>query len=256
MKRKTYTRNNTPLNNRRVELGISLSELAKSVGVKHEQYMSNWFNGTRCPSDAYIGNLADALNVSVDWIRDCYESKPTHCNRSRIDNFWINKRKDANLTMKDVCEILNIKKDKSTVAKYFTGEILPTDDVINSLCQIFDVDFATGKHEFEKAYDVWHEKKKSDNAHKANCPAAPKNETTASDDMKNLPDYVAVSPKKLNAICTPNDIGKAIYDKVSYEEFCTIMTMIDTNTALDDLPKMIYRKVDYDTFNSILEAIS
>jgi len=69
------------------------------------------------------------------------------------ENFWISKYKPAGYTYVDLGKLID--KGHSVTRDYFTGKVMPSDSVIATLCEFFDVDFETGKAEFQKSFDAW-----------------------------------------------------------------------------------------------------
>ena len=75
--------------------------------------------------------------------------------RSKHHNFWINKKLAEGCTNVDLGALLG--KDDSTISAYFIGKSMPKDDVIQILCEYFNVDFNLGKAKFQEAFDQWTE---------------------------------------------------------------------------------------------------
>lgn len=75
----------------------------------------------------------------------CQKTIHTH---SYHDNFWCNLRIERNISLKVIAEKLGMKT--GSVGNYFIGLTMPKDDVIEQICEIFDVPFAQGKVEFYK----------------------------------------------------------------------------------------------------------
>lgn len=79
------------IHNRRIELGLTIRELAKKVGVSHAS-VSRWETGvTDQLRLEHIGKLADALYVSPLYLLGLTEEKPNViierlCNRIRKMN--------------------------------------------------------------------------------------------------------------------------------------------------------------------------
>lgn len=75
--------------------------------------------------------------------------------RSKHHNFWIDKKLAEGCTNGDLGALLG--KDDSTISAYFIGKNMPKDDVIQTLCEYFNVDFNLGKAKFREAFDQWTE---------------------------------------------------------------------------------------------------
>ena len=54
------------------------------------------------------------------------------------DNFWSRLRAEKGIKIKEVAEYLHMSG--GGVGAYFTGELMPSEDKINALCDLFDVD--------------------------------------------------------------------------------------------------------------------
>ena len=247
---KAYTKKTTkitPLIKRRMELNLSMTEIARYVGVS-PQLMTNWFNIKYVPGDKYIEKLAEILQVTPKWIRSLYANGGKK--QGTYSNFWTEKRNSAGVTNTDIREYLKLSKDTTTIAKYFTGEIMPKDDTIKAICNMFDVDFATGKAEFEKINADYHNKPQK-TAEVAN---------TVVPSVTVAPVVVPeTTTKKKSETIKPDindDVIKCIYGEVSYDEFFTIKDLIDSNTGDERLLELIYGKVDCDIFNKVWDIVN
>lgn len=69
------------------------------------------------------------------------------------DNFWNKLRAEKEITYKELAEYVHFSQ--SLVAAWFSGYLLPSDSIINALCELFDVDPLIGKQEFVKAHAIW-----------------------------------------------------------------------------------------------------
>lgn len=261
MSKKSYIRklsSITPLNQKRVDMGISLQDVGNAVGLS-SQATSVWFSGKAIPKERYIPALAKLLEVSPEWIREaCSNTKsakvpPTvkstkPANRVVTDDFWGKIRKESNLTIKEITELLEINRSHKTVNQYFTGHLMPSDNIITRICNLFDVDFAVGKAEFiklNKAY--WGDKCQT--TKKANLAIPEPTATTTEDKTPTTGTSLSANP------ITDKCVGRLIYGNVSYDEYNLIKNIVGDNASVSDLPRLIYDKVDYDTFNKVLEIL-
>jgi transcriptional regulator with XRE-family HTH domain len=162
----------------------------------------------------------------------------SNINYIKIKNFWNSVLSDNNCTQLQVADLLGTKK--STTSAYFSGFIMPKDDVIRTLCDYFNVDFDTGRSEFRKAYDAWgvshsdRYMKSGDFAYthiKKSVSSPKKSKKAVSTELKfDIYKYARILYKKLSF----NDyIG--IYDCKSHE----------------DVLRLIYDKVNFDIFVEI-----
>lgn len=165
------------------------------------------------------------------------------------DNFWSKKRVEANITIKEIAELLHCKY--STAGAYFTGILIPSESDIKILCDTFNVDIIEGTRGFvdaHKKYDV--EKKRT-----LKYSGKPKAETKVTS-INNADIFepiaceeVAQKPEK---DYTP--VIKMVYGLVSFElynEFIEAIMMYSPTAALE----VIYGKVDFDTYKVILKEL-
>lgn len=145
------------------------------------------------------------------------------------DNFWSKKRVENKMTITEVAELIG-ESDK-TVSAYFTGFLMPHDIAIKNLCELFSVDFETGKLEFQHA----HKRYKAEHQRTLKYTARKK------------------KPGEINNI---EDVFLNLYGVVSCSEFIDIY-----NTAVGragegiDLMGILYGKVDYKTFSKIIKMV-
>ena len=148
------------------------------------------------------------------------------------DNFWSKLRVERNLTVKEVAEYLG-ENEKKTSA-YFTGFILPNDNAIRQLCDLFDVDYGAGNLEFQHAHRQY-----------------------VAEHKRTLKSSAKATGKKNKTINTVDDVIESLYGNLSCKEFIAIYDLIKGNESSDvDPRRIIYNKVDYDTYNRINEIMS
>ena len=257
----------TKLNALRKERNLSTADVGKIVGVSSVA-IGNWCGGKYYPSDEYIPKLASALNISVPTLRsmldEAYTSfrNPTETsdsdepNKSVVDmrsshtfkdNFWSRKRVECDMKIREIGEAIN--KPLKRVGQYFTGQALPNDDVIHDLCDLFDVDFVTGKREFINANKVWVGEHDKD---LVSCKRVNKQKkaTVKKDEPKELD-----NPTKTLDADTITYIATKIYGKVDYQEFIRIIDLLSLGTELSKLLDMVYGRVDFNVF-MLLDDIS
>lgn len=240
-----YMKTEFPLNQRRIELGLSLKDIAGKVGTSM-QVVDKWCIGKTRPRLKIIPKLADALKVSPDWITAQFDRYQTQVKDSG-NRFWHDKYKESGLNLKEVAEILNIElakkgletKDFTTVGKYLRGQRIPNDTIAEILCSIFDVDFATGKSEFVKTKQTW------DTSHHKSA----KKSTVVTTPTKKVPD----NNHKANSSDTLEDVARAIYGKVSCEIFLNVLEALRTGSKSRDAAKTLYGVVDYETYCKIFK---
>lgn len=148
------------------------------------------------------------------------------------DNFWSKLRVERNLTTKEIADYLG-EGEKKTSA-YFTGFLLPDDNIIRQLCDLFDVDFNTGNLEFQHAHRQY-----------------------VAEHKRTLKSSAKAMGKKNKTINTVDDVIESLYGNLSCKEFIAIYDLIKGNESSDiDPRRIIYNKVDYDTYNRINDIMS
>ena len=235
-----------PLHALRIKNGYSSKDIASAMEVTPAA-VNNWLSCRYLPRPIYITKLAEMLNTTPKYIRKCYldnTQRVVSSGRYRPNNFWTTARANAGFTINEVTEMLNPTKDKTTVAKYFSGEIVPPDAVIQDLCKSFDVDYKTGKAEFEKANAEWKSLHRKE----------PKNLLECTQDLKETTKTPMVELKKVIKV-EPYEVGKLIYDSVPYDEFIAIMNAISDNLMGDSVLKAVYGNVDCDTFLKLYKLL-
>lgn len=268
----------TTLNTLRIKLNLTQQDLAVKVGTTQGS-IGHWCIGKYRPAESYIPKLAEAFNVSVpemikllnttygeyhngeyhngelpvahssdDADRTVVDMRSPHTFK---DNFWCRKRVECNMKVSEVGEAIDHPYKR--VGQYFTGQALPDDDVIHAICDLFDVDFVTGKQEFINANKIWvgeHNKdlisgkivnkpKKS----AANKPTKKKKSVVE----KPQSQKIDIPTKTLDAD-TITYIATKIYGKVDYQEFTRIIDLLSLGTELSKLLDMVYGRVDFNVF--------
>lgn len=263
----------TTLNELRIKLNLTQQDLAAKVGTTQGS-IGHWCIGKYRPVESYIPKLAEAFNVSVpemiQLLNTTYDEYhngelpvvPSSVDENRTvvdmrsphtfkDNFWSRKRVECNMKVTEVGEAID--QPYKRVGQYFTGQTLPDDDIIHALCDLFDVDFVTGKQEFINANKIWvgeHDKdlisgkivnrpKKS----AANKPTKKKKSIAE----KPEPEKIDNPTKPLDAD-TIDYIATKIYGKVDYQEFFRIIDLLSLGTELSKLLDMVYGRVDFNVF--------
>lgn len=132
--------------------------------------------------------------------------------------FWPSVFANSNFKTKDIATYLNV--DEAKVEKYLTGELVPNFNQLRMLCSLYGgIDMTTGSYAFNLLHE--HFENSSQDAN-------------------------------LNAMST-TELGSAIlkryYNKVSYEEFIELQTLI--NNKDPNILKRVYGKVTYETYCDI-----
>ena len=146
------------------------------------------------------------------------------------NNFWSKLRVGAGFKIKDIADYLKV--DKSTVYKYFTGEIVPNEENQRLLCALFSVDTLKGQQEFEKAHKEWDVMRTRTAVVRQECDPEPAKEKTET-----------------------SDIFELVYNShaLSYSDFNKFFDAVAENSK--EALRLVYGNVDFDTYNKIEEII-
>lgn len=149
---------------------------------------------------------------------------------AKKDTFWNKQRVDKGLTTKEISEITGI--NEKNISAYFTGFLMPNEQTIRILCDLFDVDFRTGNLEFQHA----HRQYKGEH---------------------NITAKYSSKKKKSGQIDTVEDVLERLYGTLSCSEFIAIYCVL-TGTADETINplKILYHKIDdYETYEKITQII-
>ena len=235
----------TALNELRIKLGLTTYEIGRRMGVT-PQAVNNWVLGKSIPNGENLRNLAEIFNVTTEWILLAVgradDATTPRVRKRTWRNFWSDQRISAGFTIQNIKELCDIQKDSTTVAKYFTGEIMPSEDIIRKLCEGFKVPYAQGKEEFISAHKLWHETRTK------------KSETTVTAAV--VPQSAPIAaPETTPEESTAEHYAEMIYGEVSCDTFISIWNSIQQNFQPTAFLKMIYGNVGYDTYHKIEKMI-
>lgn len=250
-------------------LGLTNTSIAKKIGCSTAT-VSNWCVGKYSPNKTQLHKLAEILNISVEDANSIFGVTTPRVRETKQEsnNFWQKTRQDANLTMKDVTELINLDRKalnlpelaKTTVSKYFTGQVLPSDRTVQSLCNIFNVDLTLGKNEMRTAYIEWHREAKA-------TPKVAEPETTeeTSENIevtsqceqawnrwveKGVAEPETTSDATTST--TPNPVETVVrnlYGKIPYDDFKIVENAAVSSYTTRMLCEAIYGNVSYAAFN-------
>lgn len=182
-----------------------------------------------------------------------YERKKNikKCAITYKDNFWSKKRVEQNVNVKEIALLLDAKYQ--TVSAYFTGQLVPHEDQIKTLCEYFDVDLIEGTREFHKAHRAY------DATHKRTLVLSAKTKKKIEQAKKPEPSWED-EPTPIEKVAQEikerqDKIFGAVYGKVSYREYTDLMEQVILDEGDFDLAKWLYNRVDYETFNSIIKSL-
>lgn len=162
------------------------------------------------------------------------------------DNFWSRLRAEKGIKIKEVAEYLHLSG--GTVGAYFTGELMPSEDKINVLCDLFDVDSVLGAREFKKAHDKW-----VSESHKAKMIVGGKVE-------QKEPTKETVEEPTEN-VCTINGyaVCELLYGLLPYADYTIVyegfMLGDFDGKDIEDVFKFLYGKVSYDIYCEVIKLV-
>lgn len=168
---------------------------------------------------------------------------------AKKDNYWSKQRVEKGLKLKEVAELLEL--NEKIVAAYFSGFLMPADATITALCDLFGVDYNTGKLEFQHAHRQW--KAEHNNGAVYKTPRRKPEKVFRRIVSSDKPETIAGESKINNA----EDILTAVYSVVSCGEFIDIYNAVLGHSSDDvNIPAILYGKIkDYETYQKIIEMI-
>ena len=174
---------------------------------------------------------------------------------TRKTTFWNNLRTERNVEFKELGEFMDMSY--STICKWFTGNSVPMDKHIKTLCDFFDVDFETGKAEFIKANNEYVSSRSPENLdeHIEVADQVMLSNDEVSDSKKDVTEILEDEgfAKASEVVCPESTILKMVYGKIPYDTFFKFITLVvdGTGNPLEE----IYGQVtfeEYETIRSIL----
>ena len=163
--------------------------------------------------------------------------------RASRDNFWSALRVKSGVTRKELGELLGMKE--GYVGMLFTGQRMPTEKTIKTLCEFFDVDILKGTQEFKKAHQEWD----AQEAGKRNFISSPPTATHSPETPESETAEQAIPMKR-------SEIYSKLYSKVSCEEFLKIKELVDRAPDNTNFLEVIYREVSYKTFITVYRTFA
>lgn len=158
-------------------------------------------------------------------------------------NFWNALRVERNIRYRDLSELFG--GHISSWAKYFSGQQMPTDENIEKLCDLFEVEFGKGKAEFMKANQEWTSDRFGTKRKliTGQNDARLCNVSSGASEVEAMPD----------GDYTLGDILALVYGKIPYDTFAQFTINVRNN--LGDPLSCIYGSVSYEEYKQIEEAI-
>ena len=175
------------------------------------------------------------------------------------DNFWSKKRVEQNVTIDEIAELLEI--NKKTASAYFTGQLVPHEYQIKTLCEYFGVDIIEGTREFynaHKHYDATHKRtlklsaktqKKIEEATKEE-PAWNDEPTPVEKVAEKIREQEEAYKRLVESPYDPNKIVELLYGKIPFMLFNEVYVALERGLRVDEI---IYGKIDYEIYCKVLE---
>lgn len=239
MSKKTFIKNHNYLNSLRLRDNYTVAEVAKLLDIP-KGTCGGWFSGTLFPHAEGIIKLANLFgedivtvksNICKDFKRDLSDVRGRRGPvgpYSFKDTFWSKMRVEAGLTLKEVAEAIGVSSEK-TLGNYFSGQSMPSERMIATLCDLFDVNLLKGTQEFTKAHKAWDSERQRSIKYRKDKPSTSPEESAESETGQPT-------------------ILELVYRKVPYDVFIKIC-QDSANTR--DILELIYGKVSCDVFNYI-----
>ena len=159
--------------------------------------------------------------------------------RTFKDTFWGRLRVQNGITVREIADLLGMKE--GYVGMLFTGQRMPTDDTIKTLCEFFSVDILTGTQEFKNAHRAWDAEYE-----RTGMQVLAKTPTRA----PHTPEVK--KPDKPDEQSDPSlPILSRLYTKVSCEDFLKIKEILDNTPDDANVFEAIYGNVPFRTFVTI-----
>ena len=177
-------------------------------------------------------------------------------NEARVvkSNFWNELRVKNNYSYDDLASTLDLAP--STVAMWFCGRVMPKENHIHSLCELFGVDYPKGYEEFSNAHNSWTSSRPADKptnkkAHKHKVKLIP---MVSADPFSPETKSAEETVKDTIAVATDNsDIFRKVYGKLSYDEYESFRaTVLEGKDPL----AIAYNKLDFDDFMELYNLIN
>ena len=152
----------------RKTFGITYADLSNLLNIEYSALVS-YFYGDAIPDSDTIAKLCNYFSISIDegtrafkqdyhpFGKSTYEFIPRKRSvgaNCKTNNFWRKQRVVNQISMETIRNTFDLPKHRAN--GIFSGQYMPSDEIISYLCSICSVDFDQGKAEFKKMYDAWH----------------------------------------------------------------------------------------------------
>lgn len=163
------------------------------------------------------------------------------------NTFWNRQRVAKRIKLSELANLLGC--GVSTIGSYFSGQHVPSEDTINQLCILLDVDPLEGAREFIKANDAWD----TTRGKEARVVCKSVSEKSEVKPVKVAEELQVKSAVPLNnARSVPDSVLEVLYNNLPYELFKAIYE--DTEGKIDPL-EYLYNRIGFAEYNKIYKAI-
>ena len=166
--------------------------------------------------------------------------------------WWNRKRVECNIRYKDLVSAFD-DVGSSSWGGYFSGQVMPSDGVIEKLCNFFDVDFDEGKAHFAEDHKEWvSEHHTAKQVAKSGAMEIEKKDAFFVRQRNTKPQEVEVEFTVVRTNTTSEQeatLFSMLYGKVSYEVFSAFHDAIKRGAG--DPMELIYGAVSYDEYRQI-----
>ena len=176
-----------------------------------------------------------------------YKKREKEYAKSYKDNFWSRKRVEADITLRELADVLKIKPN--TLDTYFTGCAMPKDEVIKAICDWFGVPEIEGRREFLKARKAYDAQKEGKRVVVTSYTGANKEKTTTEVSKKTVDEKENMNTSGATPMTKDEifwEISKLVYGKIPNSVYHVLKSMTE-----DEINISIYDVVDYPTFKLI-----
>lgn len=165
------------------------------------------------------------------------------------DTFWNRLRAKSGWSYKDLAE--TVGKSRSMIAQWFTGAIMPTNDSIQTLCELFGITYQEGYEGFADAHRAY-----SPKYGRAKSETVSEEQTSVHFTPRDVgdPSTIATTKQKVKTVETDTSVSilRSMYGVLSYEDYEAVRRALLENK---DPLAIIYNKVPYEQFMSIRSSI-
>ena len=167
------------------------------------------------------------------------------------NTFWNRQRVAKHIKLSELANLLGC--GVSTLGSYFSGQHVPSEDIINQLCILLDVDPLEGTREFIKANKDWdtHRGRKAQVVLKSSASEETTTPPCKSDEdlPKASEPCTKVSEPRMSV---PESVLRILYDILPYESFEAILDGAESEI---DLLEYVYNKVGFEEYIKIRKIV-